>query len=308
MSTTGSLAIFYVMRLVSLVCRACLTTRCPFHRISGIAGVRLLEGLRGEDFRGDWGMIEFSCDCGKSYVVKDESAGRRGQCKECGAPLAVPTKGSPLHGKPPTPVAEMGAAGGAGPGGPMPWDEGPEKKLAKLTRKCGASPIYLLVAARRFFTGEGSAEFREDTLRVRGVLGVAPFHAIVYWIIAVLIGNFVVTLIPTVLPIRAVMLWGPFVFNIVCVGYLVFQFVAGREMKSIFVRPEKVKSVVCEGPVVTIKCRVDLADELNAIRIFVSPGFRLTFFREFDKMFPEKLPDNYRAAAQRIRGAGADEV
>ena len=28
-------------------------------------------------------MIEFSCDCGKSYTVKDESAGRQGKCKEC---------------------------------------------------------------------------------------------------------------------------------------------------------------------------------------------------------------------------------
>ena len=256
-------------------------------------------------------MIEFSCDCGKSYVVKDESAGKRGKCKECGAPLSVPTKGAPPHGipgKPPAPAAETGAAGGAGQDGPMPWDEGPEKKLAKLTHKCGASPIYLIVAARRFFTGEGTAEFREDMLRLRGVLGVAPFQTIVYWAIAVIIGNFVVTLIPTVLPIRAVMLWGPPVFNVACAGYLVFQFVGVREMKSIFVRPEKVKSVVCEGPIVTIKCRVDLAPELNAIRMFVSPGFRLTFFREFDKMFPGKLPDNYRAAAQRIKGVGADEL
>ena len=255
-------------------------------------------------------MIEFSCDCGKSYVVKDESAGRRGQCKECGAPITVPTKGASPHGIPdePTPAAKMGAAGGTGPGGPMPWDEGPEKKLAKLTKKCGASPIYLLVAARRFFTGEGSAEFREDTLRVRGVLGVEPFQTLVYWAIAVIIGNFVVTLIPVVLPFRVIIKWGPPIFNVVCVGYLIFQFVAAREMKSLFVRPDKVKSVVCKGPIVTIKCRVDLAPELNAIRMFVSPGFRLTFFREFDKMFPGKLPDNYRAAVQSFKRGDADEL
>ena len=173
-----------------------------------------------------------------------------------------------------------------------------------MTQKCGASPIYLIAAARRFFTGEGSAEFREDTLRVRGLLGVEPFQTIVYWVIAVVIGDFLGALIP----IRAVTLWGVPVFNVACAGYLVYSFVGGREMKSIFVRPEKVKSVVCEGPIVTIKCRVDLAPELNAIRMFVSPGFRLTLFRGFDKMSPEKLPDNYQAAAQRIKGAAADEV
>ena len=259
-------------------------------------------------------MIEFSCDCGKSYVVKDESAGRRGKCKECGAAIQVPApaaKESTLpRGKPgepataPTPAAEMGAAIGAGPGGPMPWDEEQGKKLAKLTEKCGASSIYLIAVARRFFTGEGTAEFREDTLRVRGTLGVEPFETILYWVIAVVVGNFLVAFIP----IRAVIDWGPPIFNVVCAGYLVYHFVGSREMKSLFVKRDKVKSVVCEGPIVTIKCRADLAPGLNAIRMFVSPGYRLTFFRKFDKMFPETLPDSYRAAVQRIKGVDADDA
>lgn len=251
-------------------------------------------------------MIEFSCECGKSYVVKDESAGRRGKCKECGAPITVPTpaakKSTRPRGKPakvPTPAAQKGAVPGAGPGGSMPWDEGPEKKLSKLEKKCGSSPICLMVAARRFFKGEGTAEFREDQLRVRGVLGVEPFETIVYWIVAVVVGNFVVAIIPIV----AVINWGPTIFNVACAGYLVYYFASGSEMKSLFVKPDKVKSVECEGPIVTIKCKVDLAPGLNVIRMFIAPRFRKAFFRDFDKLFPEKLPESYRAAVERIREA-----
>jgi hypothetical protein len=37
-------------------------------------------------------VIEFTCACGKEYKVKDEMAGRRGKCKECGAEIRVPEK------------------------------------------------------------------------------------------------------------------------------------------------------------------------------------------------------------------------
>ncbi len=258
-------------------------------------------------------MIEFTCECGKSYVVKDESAGRRGKCKECGAPITVPTpaakKALPTHGKPrkparvPTPAAQKGAASRAGPSGSMPWDGGPEKKLSKLEDRCGPSPIYLMVAARSFFKGQGTAEFREDMLRVRGTLSPDPFETIVYWIVAVVVGNFVVA----VIPIRVVIDWGPPIFNIACVGYLIYQLVTDREMKALFVRPEKVKSVVCEGPIVTIKCKVDLAPGLNVIRMFIAPRFRKAFFRDFDKLFPNMLPESYRAAAERVREAESPE-
>jgi len=35
-------------------------------------------------------MIEFTCDCGKRIRVKDELAGKRGKCKQCGATIRVP--------------------------------------------------------------------------------------------------------------------------------------------------------------------------------------------------------------------------
>lgn len=38
-------------------------------------------------------MIEFTCTCGKEYKVKDEMAGQRGKCKECGAGIRVPERG-----------------------------------------------------------------------------------------------------------------------------------------------------------------------------------------------------------------------
>ena len=39
------------------------------------------------------GMIRFGCQCGKQYTAKDELAGRKTSCKNCGAQVTIPTKG-----------------------------------------------------------------------------------------------------------------------------------------------------------------------------------------------------------------------
>lgn len=41
-------------------------------------------------------MINFSCNnCGRSFTVPDEAAGRRGICKVCGATMVIPTPDAP---------------------------------------------------------------------------------------------------------------------------------------------------------------------------------------------------------------------
>jgi hypothetical protein len=237
-------------------------------------------------------MIEFACNCGKSYVVKDEMAGKTGTCKQCGEPIRVPMAAT---GKK---VAPQG-----GPGGPMPWNEGPKRKLAKLEKKCGNSPIYLTMAARRFFTGVGTVEFRDNVLCVRGTLGVDPVELCAFWLVTVIIGNFAIAFIP----IRAVLDYGAYIFNIACVAYLFFRLLTGREMKTLYVRPEKTASVVCNGPIVTIKTKTALAPGVNAVRMFISPRFRKQFFRNFRKLFPKALPDTYQAAVANLGVAGSEE-
>jgi hypothetical protein len=237
-------------------------------------------------------MIEFACSCGKRYVVKDEMAGKTGTCKQCGEPIRVPAKAAGEK------TAQQGK-----PDGPMPWDEGPARKLAKLEKKCGDAPVYLLLAARRFFTGPGTVEFRSNVLCVRGTLGVDPVELSAFWLVTVIIGNFAIAIVP----IRVVLDYGAFVFNIACVAYLIFRLLTGREMKTLFVRPEKTDSVVCKGPIVTIKTKAALAPGLMAIRIFVSPRLRERFFRQFNKLFPKSLPDNYQAAVRQIEPAGSKE-
>lgn len=237
-------------------------------------------------------MIEFDCSCGKNYVVKDEMAGKTGTCKQCGKPIHVPVE----------PAGEK-AIRPESPAGPMPWDEGPARKLAKLEKKCGDAPVYLLLAARRFFTGAGTVEFRSNVLCVRGTLGVDPVELSAFWLVTVIIGNFVFA----VIPVRAMYYTGAIIFNIACVSYLVFRLLAGREMKTLYVRPEKTESVVCKGPIVTIKTKAALAPGLTAIRMFVSPRLRVRFFREFNKLFPKSLPDNYQAAVEQIEPAGSEE-
>lgn len=39
--------------------------------------------------------IAFACECGKSFSVGDEHAGKRTKCPKCGAALTVPTPGAP---------------------------------------------------------------------------------------------------------------------------------------------------------------------------------------------------------------------
>jgi len=233
-------------------------------------------------------MIEFSCGCGKTYTVKDEMAGRRGKCKECGAPILVPAKSGEQKQAPRIDAARS-----------MPWDEGPQRKLSQLAKKCGTAPIYLLLASRRFFTGAGTVEFRDNVLCVRGTLGQDPVELSAYWLATVVIGNFVIA----VIPIRVVLLWGSYVFTAACVVYLIFRLLSGREMKTIFVRPEKIESVTCNGPIVTIKFRAEPMPGLGSIRMFVSPDFRKTFFPEFHKIFPKALPEDYRAAVDKTKAA-----
>ena len=237
-------------------------------------------------------MIEFACGCGKSYVVDDALAGKQGKCKECGAALHVPAR-----------TGEGKATPGAARGGSKPWDAGPERKLAKLAKKCGAAQVYLMLTSRRFFTGEGTVEFRQGVLCVRGMLGQDPLETLTYWVVVVIIGNFAIAFIP----IRAVLLTGPFVFNIACVAYLVFRLLSGREMKTIYARPEKTSSVECKGPVVTITFRAPPVPAVTTIRMFVSERFREEFFLKFDRMFPRALPEDYRAALEGANGAQPEE-
>lgn len=236
-------------------------------------------------------MIEFACSCGKSYTVKDEMAGKTGKCKECGEPLLVPAK--PAENK----VAPQRKSGGQ-----MPWDEGPAKKLAGWEKKCGDSPVYLILAARRFFTGAGTVEFRDNVLCVRGTLGVDPVELGAFWLITVIIGNFAIAIIP----IRAVLDYGGYIFNIACFAYLIFRLVMGREVKTLYVRPEKTASVTCKGPIVTIKSKTALAPGVTAIRMFISSRFREQFFRGFKKLFSKALPDDYRAAVEQLETTGLE--
>ncbi|MHC4356503.1 MAG: hypothetical protein ACYS0H_27685, partial [Planctomycetota bacterium] len=136
-------------------------------------------------------MIEFACSCGKSYTVKDDMAGKTGKCKECGEPLRVPAKAAEGRA-----ALQSRPAPQSRPGKPMPWDEGPKRKLAKLQKKCADSPILLILAARRFFTGAGTVEFRSNVLCVRGTLGVDPVELGAFWLITVIIGNFAIAFIP----------------------------------------------------------------------------------------------------------------
>ena len=220
-------------------------------------------------------------------------AGQTGKCKQCGEPLRVPAK-----------PAENKAAPQSKPGGLMPWDEGSAKKLAKLAKKCGDSPILLFMAARRFFTGPGTVEFRDNVLCVRGTLGVDPVELGAFWLITVIIGNFAIAIVP----IRAVLDYGGYIFNIACFAYLIFRLVTGREVKTLYVRPEKTASITCKGPIVTIKTKVPFAPGLTAIRMFISPRFRIQFFREFKKLFSKFMPDDYRAAVEQMQTTNSEEA
>jgi len=238
-------------------------------------------------------MIEFTCSCGKSYSVRDELAGKTGKCKECGAALRVPKR---LDAKKETRKAE--------PARPLPWDSGSGRKLAGMEKKCGKSQILLISASRRFFSGSGNVEFRGDALRVQGPLGPDPVDIAPYWLVVVIAGNFLLAVIPAFLP-RFIAAGNLFVicspiFTLICVIYLMKRLLTKEQAKTINIGRDKIAAIRCDGPIVHIKFASAPVEGVGAIRMFISPAFRIRFFQEFNKMFPESLPEEYRVALKQI--------
>jgi hypothetical protein len=230
-------------------------------------------------------MIDLVCSCGKKYSFKDEMAGRRGKCKQCGAIIEVPRTGT-----------GAGAPPRNRPAGSLPWNAKPKRKLSKIEKRCSGNDVYLMGGSRRFFSGIGQVEFRGDVLIVKGPLG-PDLLEIIYLLFPVLVvGNLILIFIH--LPFEMI----PILFNVVCFLLLVVRPLLSRENKSIRILRDKISSVACEGPVMTMQLSAAPVPGLNAIRMFVPEGLRNRFFREFDRMFPELLPKEYRAALQAIRG------
>ncbi len=230
-------------------------------------------------------MIEFTCSCGKSYRVEDEMAGKSGKCKQCGAAIRVPQKVDTKR------KTRKDAADRR-----MPWDSGPTRKLARIEKKCGNAQIYLVSASRRFFSGIGNVEFRGDVLRVQGPLGPDPLDIAPYWLVVVIAGNFLLAFLPAFIHIRGLFVIGSPIFTLICVIYLMKRLLTKDQAKSIHVRREKIAAVRCDGPLVHIKFTTPPVTGVGAIRMFISPDFRSNFFHEFNKMFPQTLPEEYRAA------------
>lgn len=229
-------------------------------------------------------MIEFTCSCGKIYRFKDEMAGRRGNCRECGVVIQVPEKAKQARTVP----QDM-------PSGPAPWDSGPNQKRSRLEKKCGDSPIYLTGGSRRFFSGAGTTEFRGDVLIIKGPLGPDLMELAYIFLPVVVLGNLLLMILP--LPFDTL----PVLFNALCLIFLVARPLLMREMRSVRVKLDRIAEVICEGPIVTIRFSAAPVPGLKAVRMFVSRGYRSRFFREFDRMFPETLPKEYRAALERTR-------
>lgn len=233
-------------------------------------------------------MIEFSCTCGKTYRVKDEMAGKGGTCKQCGAAIRVPEKADNTKAPP------QGTKSGQ-----LPWNTGPEKKLAKMEKKCGGDHIYLMGGSRRFFSGGGSAEFRGDVLAIKGSMGPDLLEMAYLLVPALVIGNLLLMILP--IPFEIL----PVLYNALCLILLVARPLLSREDRSIRVKRDRIASVSCKGPVVTIKFSSAPVPGLNAIRMFVAPSVRGRFFNEFDRIFPDILPEDFRTAVQIIRKESA---
>lgn len=82
--------------------------------------------------------IVFACDCGASYRIKDELAGRRFACKKCGAALAVPSAASDPPGDP-SPGSSVTVLASPPPGARL--------RGRGIARELGALALFLAKAA-----------------------------------------------------------------------------------------------------------------------------------------------------------------
>ena len=100
--------------------------------------------------------ISFECDaCGKSFTVPDHLAGKKGQCKQCGARFQIPTRPATapyaiedLAGDAeaePTPEPAPVFARTKAPAPPLPPAKGlflPKQKKKKKSTSSSSAPLY----------------------------------------------------------------------------------------------------------------------------------------------------------------------
>jgi hypothetical protein len=216
-------------------------------------------------------------------------AGRRGKCKQCGALIQIPNSSEKKSDIQQDMAEET-----------LPWNSRPKRDISRIEKRCGDAPIYLMGGSRRFFSGPGSLDYRGDLLAVKGPIGPDFVEMIQVFVPVMIIGNLLFWVIS--LPTLAA------VFDAFCMIIFVAHPLLSRDMRSIRVKRDSIAEVICDGPIFTIRFVSAPVPGLKAIRMFIAPHSRTKFFCEFDTKFPQVLPEEFRAAAERFRQVAGEET
>lgn len=284
-------------------------------------------------------VVEFNCPCGIKYMLKKELAGRTMKCRKCGALLDVPLASSGVPWNPPATSGLKASATTAHSFAAvffvfgligffiyLPFVFKPELKhflilaiyvlllivafkamsyltwkydlfagkrvggLKKKTENDNCQTFW--VPGSRRFVGYCEVNFVDSHMRVRGRLGLKASHIIALFLATCTVAGVVMFFsgIPsTYAPI---------------VGVLILLATKGTLLesnkKTIEIFPNNVASLTCRTGLVQLKL-VSPVSGVKGIRILALSNFRTTFFQEFDRVFPNLLPEDYRNALKRIQ-------
>jgi len=161
----------------------------------------------------------------------------------------------------------------------------------------GARVSHLPRGLRRCLYGDADPMFLPEGMRVRGLL--TPHHsADLMAALAIIAGVYALSFLALqVLRLRMIVVMANGVAGFLALILLLKWTVLEKdEDTSIDVTRDNIKSMKCEGPVVSMSFSCPPVRGLKAIRLFIRRSNREWFFRQFEKAFPGLLPSEYRNA------------
>ena len=76
---------------------------------------------------------------------------------------------------------------------------------------------------------------------------------------------------------------------------MLYGFIFKRKT-GLTVNQKEVKAVKCKGPILKIIFRKGANLPIGSLTVILPPEKRVQFLKSFDMTFPDKLPEDYRAA------------
>ena len=177
------------------------------------------------------------------------------------------------------------------------FDDMLHKKLfvMSLEKNPGETIQILHRGIGRNLYGDQNPEFTDDGMHITGLLTPNNLLEFVSFIAVFALLLILTVLAWFILRLPAVLKIWSGAAGFLLIGFMIRHlFFLKDEKISIHVKPDDIHSVKCEGSIINIIFTKPPKSRLKAIRLFIPPHLRRSFFKKFNEKFPELLPYDYR--------------